>query len=106
MPSPKKPDITHLEESHLILADAYHELEPVPEAVQGIAQALSLARYHEALHREGCQACQKGQTCPRLFTLKETAHRLITALEIISRHMEFHLGYVRDGVGLLGEELG
>ena len=105
MPSSKKPDTNAIEEVHLILGDAYHELEPVPEAVQGIAQALSLARYHEALHREGCKACQKGQTCPRVLTLKETAHRLITALEIISRHAEFHLGYVRDAVGLLGEEL-
>ncbi len=94
-----------LDEAHYILSEAYTELEPIPEACQGIAQALDLARHHEALHRENCQSCQKGQTCPSLLTMKEISSRLTLALEIISRYADLQLEYIRDAVGVIGQEL-
>ncbi len=94
-----------IEEAHYILSDAYQELEPIPEACQGIAQALDMARHYEAVHRESCQTCREGQTCPSLLTVKEISSRLTLALEIISRYAELQLEYVRDAVGVMGQEL-
>ena len=96
---------TALEEAHLILSDAFRELEPVPEAVQGVAQALDLVAHHETRHRHECQACQRGEACPSLLTIREISGRLTLALEIISRYADLQLEYVRDGVDVLGQEL-
>ncbi len=96
---------TALEEAHMVLSDAYQELAPFPEAVQGIAQALDLVTHQEARHRYECQACQRGEACPSLLIFKEVSLRLTLALEILSRFADLQLEYIRDGVDVLGQEL-
>ena len=101
----RKLDKEAIEEAHLILGDAYVELEPIPEAILGISRALDLIRHQEATHKPDCETCSKGYICPQVATLRETASRLTLALEIISRYAELQLEYVRDAVGVIGQEL-
>ena len=94
-----------LDEAHYILSEAYQELESLPEALQGIAQALELAAHHEMRHRHECSACQRGDFCPSVLNVRDILSRLTGALTMLSRYASLELEYVRDAVGVIVQEL-
>ncbi|OAQ20330.1 hypothetical protein [Thermosulfurimonas dismutans] len=94
-----------LDEAHYILSEAYQELESLPEALQGIAQALDLVAHHEVRHRHECPTCQRGDFCPSVLNVRDILSKLTDALTMLSRYAELELEYIRDAVGVIGQEL-